>query len=247
MKAVILCAGYATRLYPLTLNKPKALIEIANKPILSYIIEKVEEVNEVDSIYIVTNDRFYMDFVYWLEQNKHNFKKEVEIINDDTTTNETRLGGIGDLSFVIEKENIKEDILVILGDNLFDFDLRKIVNFFNNTKKTTVGVVDIDDIEEAKKMGVVETKDNKIISFEEKPQKPKSTLTSVGVYIYAKDDIKKISEYMKTDKPKDGPGYLVQNFVSSQDVFAFAFKGRWFDIGSIETYNKVNLEWQRIK
>ena len=243
MKAIILCSGYATRLYPLTLEKPKSLLDVKGRPILDYIAKKIDEVDEVDSVYIITTDKFYMNFVYWYEQKKKNFKKQFKIINDNTTTNETRLGGIGDLSLVIEKENINDDILVVLGDNLFDFDLKKIVDAFNNTKKTTIGVIDVGDVNEAKKFGIVETKDSKIVSFEEKPQEPKATLASVGIYIYSKEDLKKIRDYMKTDKSKDGPGYLVKDFVSSQDVYAFTLDGRWFDIGSIETYNKVKEDW----
>ncbi len=240
MKAIILAAGYATRLYPLTLDKPKALLPVKGKPILNYIIEKISELKELEEIFIVTNEKFYMSFIWWLNQNK--FSKRVEILNDETTSNETRLGGIGDLNFVIEKENINDDILVISGDNLFDFNLQEMIDFFNEKKGTTIGIYELDS-EEIKKMSSVIIEGRKIIDFEEKPKDPKTNLSSIGIYIYSKEDLEKIKEYMKTDKPKDGPGFLVQDFCKEQDVYAFIFQGRWFDIGSKEIYEKVNQEW----
>lgn len=242
MKAVILAAGYATRLYPLTLDKPKALSPVSGKPILNYIIEKLEKVSDVDEIFIVSNDKFYMNFVWWLSQNA--FNKKIEVMNDGTLSNETRLGGIGDLWFAIESKKINDDVLVISGDNLFDFNLQEMIDSFKNLNKTLVGIYDINDIEEVKKMSVVEIKNGKIISFEEKPKNPQVTISSIGIYIYTKEDLKKIGEYMKTDKPKDGPGYLVQDFCKNCEVYSFVFKGRWFDIGSKETYDKVNNTWR---
>jgi len=243
MKAIILAAGYATRLYPLTLDKPKALLPVKDKPIINYIIDKISQIEDIDEIFIITNDKFYMNFVWWLNQYESKFNQKIEIINDGTTSNETRLGGIGDLNFVIEKENIKDEILVISGDNLFDFNLQDMIDSFNQVKKTTAGIYDIKDVEEVKKMSVVEIKDGKITFFEEKPSEPKSTISSIGIYIFSKSDIEKIREYMKTDKSKDGPGYLIKYFSEEGDVYAFILEGRCFDIGSKETYEKVNKEW----
>jgi len=242
MKAVILAAGYATRLYPLTLDKPKALLPVSGKPIMNYIIEKLEKINEIDEIFIISNDKFYMNFVWWLNQNT--FNKKVEVMNDGTLSNETRLGGIGDLWFVAENKKIDDDVLVISGDNLFDFNIQEMIDFFKKLNKTTVGVYDINDLEEVKKMSVIEIKDGKIVSFEEKPKNPQTALSSIGIYIFTKEDLKKIEEYMKTDKNKDGPGYLVQDFCKNSEVYSFIFKGRWFDIGSKETYDKVNNIWR---
>lgn len=240
MKAIILAAGYATRLYPLTINKPKALLPVKGIPILNYIIKKIDKIDEIDEIFIVTNDKFYEYFLNWSK----NLSKKIKIINDKTSNNETRLGGIGDLNFVIEKEKINDDILVVLGDNLFDFNLKAIIDFFKIINKTLIGVYEVNNLEELKRLGVVEIKNNKITSFEEKPQNPKSTLSSIGIYIYTKSDLNKIKEYMRTDKPKDGPGYLVEYLLTIQDVYAFKLSGLWYDIGSKETYEKVNKEFE---
>ncbi len=238
MKAIILAAGYATRLYPLTLNKPKPLLEIKGKPLLSYIIQKINKIKDVNEIFIVTNNKFYSQFVLWKEHFK-NLNQKIEIINDNTQSNEKRLGGIGDLNFVINKKDIQDDLLVILGDNFFAFNLDEFVDFFNQTKKTMIGLVEISK-EKAKRFGVIELDtEGKIIGFEEKPSEPKSNLISTGIYIFTKEDLEKIREYMKTDLNKDGPGYLVKYLIEKNDVYAYKFKGGWVDIGSMEEYEKL--------
>ena len=239
MKSIILCAGYATRLYPLTLEKPKSLLPISNKPILNYIIEKVEKLNDIDEIFIVTNDKFFPVFLEWLDDYQSFFNTKIKIINDETKTNDTRLGGIGDLEFAIKKEKINEDLLVILGDNLFDFDLISFSEFFKKINEISIGVYDLKNKEKVKQLGVLEIKNQKLISFEEKPQNPKSTIISTGIYLFPGKDLKKISDYMNTGKPEDGPGYLILNLLKSQDIYAFEFKGRWFDIGMKEIYEEV--------
>lgn len=237
MKCIILCSGYATRLYPLTLNTPKPLLPVKEKPLLNYLIENVSNVDEIDEIFIVSNDKFYNHFVDW--EKSYDFEKKIKIINDNTKTNETRLGGIGDLWFTIEQEGIKDDFLLLLGDNYFSFDLNKIVDF---SKKfgNVIGLQNINNLEEARKFGVLELgKSNKIISFEEKPENPKSSLISTGVYVYSKESINKIKEYVESDKPKDGPGYLIPYFLEFQDIYGYVLDGFWYDIGSKESYEEV--------
>lgn len=238
MKCIILCAGYATRLYPLTLNTPKSLLPVRKVPLLSHIIEKLHNVPDIDEVFVVTNDKFYSSFVWWLENLDDKLKEKIEIINDCTTSNENRLGGIRDLNFVIESKNIKEDVLVILGDNYFNFNLGNFVNFFKETRDTSLGVFAVDK-EQAKRFGVIEIEDNKIISFEEKPEEPKSNLVSTGVYIFSKEDLEEINEYMKSDLNKDGPGYLIKYLVNKKNVYAYKFEGWWFDIGNLEEYEKL--------
>ena len=237
MKAIVLCAGYATRLYPLTLNKPKALLEIKGKPILDYIIDKIEEVGDADEIFIAINNRFYNDFLKW--KNSRTFRKKIFIVNDMTISNEGRLGGIGDLNFVISGKKINDDILVVLGDNYFEFDLNDVVDFFKKRNGCVLAIKDVGSLEEAKGFGVVKAEDGKIISFVEKPEKPDSSFVSTGIYIFPKKDIILIKEYMKTELPKDGPGFLIHHFLKSQDVFAFPLNGFWHDIGDVKTYEKL--------
>ena len=127
MKCLLLCAGYATRLFPLTENFPKALLEVGNRPLLDYIVDEVNSLDEVDEIYLVTNKRYTPHFEKWA--NEKNNIKPITVFNDITTYNENRLVSIGDIQFTIEKANIDDDLLVIAGDNLFTFKLRDFVDF----------------------------------------------------------------------------------------------------------------------
>lgn len=238
MKCVILCAGYATRLYPLTLNLPKALLPVNERPILDYIVEKVKKVREVDEIIIVSNNKFYADFIEWGKG------KDVKILNDNTNENDAKLGGLGDLWFAIKNKNIGEDFMVVLGDNLFESDFREFVDFFKKIRSPLVGLFDVENLEEAKKFGVVKLDGGKIVSFIEKPTKPVSTLISTGIYIYPKHILEKIEEYMKTGNSKDGPGYLISYLMEQENVYGFSLAGGWYDIGSKETYKKVNRLWK---
>lgn len=235
MKAVILCAGYATRLYPLTFDKPKALLQVKGKPIIDYIIERIPE--EIDEIVVVSNHKFYSQFLKWAEK----YDCRVKIIDDGTETNETRLGGIIDLNLAVE-HGINEDVLVILGDNLFDFDLRGFIEFFKNRKKTLLGIYKVTK-EEAKRFGVVETQGEKIVSFEEKPVNPKSDTISTGLYIFTKNDLEELKKYSLGEGPKDAPGYLIKHLSCFQEVLCFSFKGRWFDIGTQDLYYRIKDNW----
>lgn len=239
MKCVILCAGYATRLYPLTLDTPKPLLKVKGKPMINYILEKVEAIDAIDEIFIVTNDKFYENFLEW--KRGQNFSKPVKIINDMTMSNEDRLGALGDLGFVLEKEKLNDDVLVIAGDNLFEFGLGNFVDFFGAKNMNTIGLYDLKDLERSKNFGIIEIGDgNEIISFEEKPESPKSSLISTAIYAYSREELEKIREYFKTSGPKEGPGYLIPYFLSSQKVYGFVFDGEWHDIGSKEEFERVN-------
>jgi glucose-1-phosphate thymidylyltransferase len=235
MKAVILCAGYATRLYPLTLNTPKALLDVNGKPLLSHIIENLSSISEIDKIYVVTNDKFYNHFSDWAKGNK-----TIEVINDNTKTNETRLGGVGDFALALDK--IKDDdILIILGDNFFNLELKRFVDFFRLNKETAVALYDLKNKEDARKFGVLETEGSKIIGFEEKPQDPKSTLISTGAYIFPKEFIGNLKDYISSAKNKEGIGFMIQDFVVNQfNLNGFVFDEGWFDIGSLDDYKRLN-------
>src|SRR3989344_235256 len=237
MKCIILCAGYATRLYPLTLDKPKALLPINNVPLLNYIIERLKDIKEIDEILVVTNSKFYFHFVWWLEHLNlgDEIKNKIEIINDGTNEETGRLEGIGDLNFVMRSKNIKDDVFVILGDNYFNFNLSGFVDFYKEKGETCIGVYDIKNRENAKRFGILELGDGgEIISFEEKPKNPKTTLASVGLYIFSKADLRYVEEYIKAGYGKRGIGFLVKYLVEMKKVHPYKFEGWWFDIGSKE-------------
>lgn len=242
MKAIILAAGYATRLYPLTLNKPKTLLLIGNKPMLNYIIEKIEQINEVDIIYIITNNKFFNQFSEWSKTYKS--KKQVKILNDNTNSNENRLGAIGDVDFLINREKIDDDIIVIGSDNMFEFDLRNIIAFYKTKNAPVTALYDVKTKERAKLYGVVSIdKKNKIMSFKEKPQDPESTLISTCIYIYPRRCLYRIKEFLEEKSLPDKPGSLVEWLHKKEDVYGYSFTGEWFDIGTFEELEMVRKRY----
>ena len=240
MKALILAAGYATRLYPLTLDTPKPLLPIGNKPMIEYIVNKINQVGDIDEIFVVTNDKFFNAFDEW----NSNFQstKPIKIINDNTTSNETRLGAIGDIEFVIDKEKINEGLLVIAGDNLFEFSLVNFCNFFKQKKSTSVGIYDIKDKSKAaNKLGVVELNDDsKIIGFEEKPAEPKTSFVSTACYLFTSSDLLELKKCIEENNKPDNTGDFIKFLSTKKPVYGFVFSESWFDIGSHDQYDEVN-------
>ncbi|MBI2655805.1 NTP transferase domain-containing protein, partial [Candidatus Woesearchaeota archaeon] len=148
MHAIILAAGYATRLHPLTKDKPKPLLDVAGRPIIEHIIEKLGQISDVGKILIVTNERFERNFREWLEN--FDAKKPIEIINDGTSSNDDRLGALGDIHFAIASKEIDDDIIAIAGDNLFELSLTDVHNFFRKKKSNVIVLHDVKDFELAR-------------------------------------------------------------------------------------------------
>lgn len=235
MKCIVLAAGYATRLYPLTRNRPKPLLPVADVPILEHILHKVERVGQVDRICIVTNDRFYEQFESWLEQ--YDSPKEIRIINDGTTDNDNRLGAIADIRFALDHEHIQDDILVMAGDNLFDFELTDFVDFFHEVGHDCITVHELDDEEALKKTGVVEIDERgKVLSFEEKPEYPRSNLAAPPIYLYRSETLGAIQTYLDEGGNPDAPGHFIPWLITQKDVYAYQFEGSRYDIGTHESY-----------
>ncbi len=244
MKAIILAAGYATRLYPLTLKKPKALLEINGKPLIEQAIEKIPE--EIDEIYIITNSKFIGNFQNWLQNfsRDNSRSKKLKLIDDGSTDNSKRLGGIGDMDFVINKAGA-DDMLVIASDNLFDFKLEGALEFFKNSEKDMIIVYDVKSREQAKKFGVVSVDtQKKIKEFFEKPENPKTTLVSTGIYFFTENSLALLKDYLQEGNSTEGPGYFVKWLAKRKDVCGFSVEGKWFDIGSIESYEEAKKVWE---
>jgi len=228
MKVIIPAAGYATRLYPLTKDKPKALLEVGSKTMLDHILDKIKDL-PVDEIIIVTNHKFAKNFEQWA---KTISETPIKIIDDQTTSNEDRLGAIGDLQFAIEKANVDDDLLVLGGDNLFRCDMNQFYETFKIKNALLVGVFDVKDSEIAKKFGVVEINEShQIIEFFEKPEVPKSTLVSTMMYFFPKETVPMIKTYLDEGNKPDRIGDLIGWFVKKLSVFAYIID-EWTDIGS---------------
>ncbi len=246
MKVLLLAAGYATRLYPLTLNTPKPLLEVAGKTVMGYIFDLIEPLKEVDEVFIATNKKFYQNFEDWKQS--FSSSKKITVIDDGTTSNETRLGATGDIEFVIEKENISDDLLVLAGDNLFKADLSIFTNFCISKKPSiTIGLYDIKDLILAASYGIVSIdKNNKIINFKEKPANPASTLAAMCLYFFPKERLGIIKRYLGMDNAKDAPGYFLEWLYKRESVFGYVFKDKkWFDIGDKKSLEAAEKEFSR--
>lgn len=242
MKALILAAGYGTRLYPLTRNIPKPLLSIARRPVIGHIIERLEEIGDIDEILIVTNQRFVRFFGDWLTN--FDSKKPIKIINDRTVSEKSRLGAIGDMDFVIKTEGLDDDLLVVGGDNLFRFNLSRFVKFAKSKGLSCcVGLYQVENRESVKKYSVVELgEDGKIISFQEKPRLPRSTLIAVCIYYFPKKKLLLIPRYLKEGNNPDAPGYYISWLCKTDRVYGFTFRGSWYDIGDLASYGQAKKE-----
>ena len=239
MKCIFLCAGYATRLFPLTENFPKALLKVGGRALLDYILDEVNSLDEVDEIYLVTNAKYTPHFESWAKE-KNNIKP-ITVINDGTYTNDDRLGAIGDINFTIEKCNINDDVLIIAGDNLFTFKLREFIDFYKAKNAPSVCVREETDINLLIRVGVAVLDDsNKILDFEEKPAEPKSKYAVYAEYIYPKEILPVFKEYLAEGNSNDAPGNFVAYLYKKMPTYAYPFKGECYDVGTHDALAYVN-------
>lgn len=241
MKCLILAAGYATRLYPLTENFPKPLLDVKGKAIIDWLIDDLNSLNVIDEYYIVTNHKFYKHFVSW---NKYS---NLKVIDDGTLTNETRLGAVKDIELVIEKESIKDDLLIMAGDNLLDFSLKNYIEYQKEKKTSIVMRCYQDDINKLRKTGVAVIDDNDVvISMEEKPKEPKSNWTIPPFYIITNNDLVHVSKAIDDGVNTDAPGSFISYLVSKTKVHAFLMNGHRYDIGTLESYKEISENYKGI-
>ena len=241
MKALILAAGYATRLYPYTKNFPKPLLQVNKKPIIEYLIEKLDCLESLSEIIIVTNARFFSFFQKWGKKLKAG--KKIRIVNDLTHSPADRLGAIGDMNFVFDKVGFDSDYLVIGGDNFFQEPLTGFIACAKQKNKAvTIGVCDIKKKSQARNYGVVKLdRSLRIVQFWEKPQKPRSSLVAMCLYYFPRSQVGLIKDYLKDqDNNSDAAGAYIGWLAKHKKVTGFLFKNYWVDIGSIRTYKKVS-------
>ncbi|MFH1879150.1 MAG: nucleotidyltransferase family protein [Candidatus Omnitrophota bacterium] len=243
MKGLILAAGYGTRLYPLTLDRPKPLVKVGGQTILERLLRKIEKIGSCDEVYIVTNDKFHNMVVKWVRDRSFSFK--MKVINDLTRSNEDRLGAVGDINLVFEKENPEDDVLIVAGDNLFEFDIVDFVRFSMDKKRFSVALYDVKERRLAQKYGIVSLdRENRIDNFQEKPAQPLSTLASTGIYFFPKGKLSLLSKYMRTDLVKDAPGNFVKWVSENDEVYGYVFAEGWYDIGDKISLEKADIEYR---
>jgi glucose-1-phosphate thymidylyltransferase len=243
MNILILAAGYATRLYPLTQNKAKPLLDVAGKPMMEWVIDNLAPIRGIEKVFVVTNSKFAADFQAWAEQyNRTHAKLAFEIINDGSTSDTDKLGAIGDISLVVNRANLAaSDLIVVAGDNLFSESLEKFGEFCSEKNQPVLGVHDVGSLSEAKKYGVIAVDaSGAITSFEEKPAEPKSTLIGIALYFYPAKIVAEFATYLAAGNNPDQPGRFVQWLYQRTPVQTWKVPGTWFDVGSKETLEEAN-------
>jgi glucose-1-phosphate thymidylyltransferase len=239
MKALILAAGYATRLYPLTLDRPKPLLKVGSKTITDRIMEKIDRVGDIDEVYIVTNNKFASHFEEWAEASA--YKKSIKVINDRTLTNKTRLGAIGDMELVVKEAAVSDDLIVLGGDNLFEFELSSFVDFAKSKGGSAVALLDVKSTDEAKRFGIAALdEDDRVVEFAEKPAEPTSTLAAMCIYYFPKAKLGLLEKYIATGNNKDQPGHYIKWLSENDKVYGYRFEGKWFDIGNKRLLKKAD-------
>lgn len=248
MKVLILAAGYATRLYPLTLTQPKPLLPVAGKPMIDYVMDNLAPIGGIDEVFVVSNAKFAGHFSQWSEAyrqaSQHPFR--FSVINDGSTDDSNKLGAIGDLNLVLDEANLDDDLIVVAGDNLFNQSLRGFGDYCRSQSGPVLGVYDVGSLEQARKYGVVDIDaTGRITSFVEKPAEPASTLIGIALYYYPRQYLASVRQYIAEGNNPDQPGRLIQWLYPQTSVMTWSVPGIWYDIGSKETLAEANRIFAR--
>lgn len=243
MKCLILAAGYATRLYPLTENFPKPLLKVGGKAILDWLIDDIDSAGAVNEYIVITNHLFFGHFSAWAKTRPQN----MTVLDDGTVSNETRLGAVRDIQFAIDELNLNDDLLVIAGDNLLDFSLSSFISYQKAKNSTCIMRYSEPDESKLHKTGVVEIDENdRVLSMEEKPAVPKSNWCSPPFYIYKAADVRLVKKGIESGCGVDAPGSFIAWLSTVTGVYAYKMPGRRYDIGNLESYERAKVSYRGI-
>lgn len=247
MQVVILAAGYATRLYPLTRTRPKPLLPVAGKPMVDYVLDNLATVAGLERVFLVTNARFAGQFQEWADHFRATKARlDFTIVNDGSTDDSNKLGAIGDLNLVLVRERVDSDVIVVAADNLFDSSLEGFVAFARQKQAAVVALYDVGSLEEARKHNALRLDgDGRIIAFEEKPRQTASTLCAIALYYYPRAALPLIRRYVEEGNNPDQPGRLVAWLHTRIPFYTWRVPGLWFDIGSKEGLEEANRVFAR--
>ena len=241
MTCIILAAGYATRMYPLTLNFPKPLLEVGEKKIIDWLLDDMQS-SGVERTIVISNHKFFNQFKEWADT-----KTNVAVLDDGSTDNDNRLGAVKDIDFAIDKENINDDLIILAGDNVLDFSFKGFIDYAKEKNTTCIMRHEQKDISKLRKTGVITIdNDDRVTSMEEKPEMPRSNWAVPPFYYYTKEDAKLIKEGIKDGCGTDAPGSFISWLVKKRPVHAYLMKGNRYDVGSIEGYEKIKTEYKGI-
>ena len=243
MKCLILAAGYATRLYPLTENFPKPLLKVGEKTILDWLIDDIDTIGLVDEYIVISNHKFAQHFDEWAKAKK----QKITVVDDGTSSNETRLGAVKDIQFAIEKLAIDDDVLVIAGDNVLDFSLTEFISYSKEKNASCIMRYFEEKKEKLSKCGVVSIDESdKVLYMVEKPAEPESHWCCPPFYYYTKEDAKRIPVAIKDGCGTDAPGSFIAWLATKTTVHAMEMPGSRYDIGNLESYEAVKRDYKGI-
>ena len=243
MKCLILAAGYATRLYPLTENFPKPLLEVGGKTILDWLLDDIDTAGLVDEYVVISNHKFAHHFEAWAAGKN----MKITVVDDGTSSNETRLGAVKDIQFTIDRLSLDDDMLVIAGDNVLDFSLTDFVRYALEKNTSCIMRYYEPDGKKLTKCGVVEVDDNdRILSMEEKPAQPKSHWCCPPFYYYTRQDARLVEQGIAAGCGTDAPGSYIAWLCTQTPVHAMPMPGKRYDVGNLESYNKIKQEYKGI-
>ena len=243
MKCLILAAGYATRLYPLTENFPKPLLKVGDKTILDWLIDDIDGAGLVDEYVVISNHKFAHHFQDWAATKT----QKVTVVDDGTSTNETRLGAVRDIQFAIDQLGLDDDMLVIAGDNLLDFSLQRFVRYAHEKQTSCIMRFWENDEKRLQKCGVVTINpDDRVLHMVEKPSVPESHWCCPPFYYYTKEDARLVQKGIESGCGVDAPGSYIAWLCTQTSVHAMEMPGRRYDIGNLQSYEQVQKDYRGI-
>jgi len=242
IKAIVLAAGYATRLYPLTRHIPKPLLAVTpGRSVIDFIVDDMAASGRIDGIVVVTNDKYHGEFAAWARGRR--CRVPLVVLNDGTRSNEDRLGAIGDMDFVVDKMRIAQDVVIVGGDNLFDVGVRRFLAFAEARRpRVSLGLFDVHDRAAARRFGIAGLdRAGRLTTFEEKPARPRSTLAATCLYFFPKASLAFLKKYIADrGTSHDAPGNYIKWLLTKTGVSGFPIRrGHWFDIGHLDSYKQV--------
>jgi glucose-1-phosphate thymidylyltransferase len=250
MKGILLAAGYATRLYPLPKDKPKALLAVAGRPILDYIVDEMNTIPDMDQIIVISNHRFFDQMEEWsvLRNEQQPSDKPILVIDDLTVSDEDKLGAIGDISYCLKKLQIDDDVMIIAGDNLFTYKLRDAWQKFRERASDMILIQTLPEQEEASRFAIVSVDDEGyVVDMVEKPEIPKSRLAAYATYFYLRETLPLFEEYLAGGNKPDAPGNFPAWLHKRKRVYAYEFSGMCIDIGTPESYADVMTTFPSVR
>lgn len=243
MKCLILAAGYATRLYPLTENFPKPLLKVGDKSILDWLVDDIDSMGLVDEYVVISNHKYAGHFEKWADEKS----QKITVVDDGTESNETRLGAVRDIQFAIETLNLDDDMLVIAGDNVLDFSLTKFIEYARRKQTSCVMRYYESDEKRLRKSGVAQVDENdRILFLEEKPEHPRTNWCTPPFYFYTRADARLVKTGIEAGCGVDAPGSYIAWLCTQVPVHSMEMPGKRYDIGNLESYKRVQEDYKGI-